>query len=253
MNLANISIKRPVLMLSVVILMVSTGILSLTRMGVDLYPDVTIPVVSVSTRYPGAGPEEIEEQISKPLEEKLSSVAGLKRLSSENQGGISVVIAEFELEADIQYAEQQVRDKTTQVRALFPREAEEPLIQRLDPTDSPIVRMVLFADLTPAELYDLAEDVVKPGIERVPGVSSIEIVGGTPREVHITLDRDRLNEYRIPASEIADRLGATGQDTPLGSYAKDGVETTYRFDGSFDSIDEIRETILLFGGDPAAP
>ena len=141
MNLAALSIKRPIFISSIVILMLMTGWISLTRLGVDLFPDVNIPVVVVSTVYVGAGPEEVETLISKPLEEELSSISGLKRITSRNQEGISQVFAEFNLSTDIKYAEQQVRDKTARARVKFPDDAKEPLIIRYDPADQPVLRL----------------------------------------------------------------------------------------------------------------
>src|ERR1700722_17726751 len=110
MNLADLSIKRPVFITCVVILSLAAGLASMSRLGVDLFPDVTFPVVTVTTPYPGAGPREIETLVTKPLEDELSTLSGIKRLTSENREGFSIVIAEFTLETDVKYAEQQVRD-----------------------------------------------------------------------------------------------------------------------------------------------
>lgn len=252
MDLSKFSIRRPVFILSVVILMASTGIFSLKNLGVDLYPDVTFPVIYVSTPYPGAGPSSIEEQISKPLEEKLSSLAGLKRLQSQSMEGVSIVIAEFHLGTDIRDAETQVRARVDQARPFFPKEADKPLIVRLDPDAGSVVTLVLFADLSPGELYELADKKVRPVLERQPSVGSVTLVGGTYRQIQIDLDRNKLNAYRLSASQIANRVGGAGEDTPLGSHASDGQETTYRFSGEFNSLKEIENVIVQFGADPGS-
>ena len=111
MSLANLSIKRPVFITCLVLLSLIAGLVSIKRLGVDLFPDVTFPVVLVTTGYPGAGPKEIETLVSKPLEDEISTISGIKRLSSNNQEGMSQVIAEFTLETDVKYAEQQIRDR----------------------------------------------------------------------------------------------------------------------------------------------
>lgn len=190
MNIALLSIKRPIFITSLVILMLLTGLVSLSRMGVDLFPDVNIPIVSVTTIYPGAGPEEIEELISKPLEEELSSISGLKKISSRNQEGVSVVFGEFTLSTDIKYAEQQFRDKVGLVRPKLPDGIKEPKVVRFDPADQPIVRLAVFADLGQAQLYDLAKETVKSKLEQITGVGSVKLVGGTRREIQIELDRN---------------------------------------------------------------
>src|SRR5476651_2021155 len=110
MNLANLSIKRPIFVTSLVILSVATGLLAMSRLGIDQFPDITMPVVTVTTPYPGAGPSEIETLVTKPIEDELSTISGIKRLTSESREGTSVVVAEFTLETDVKYAEQQVRD-----------------------------------------------------------------------------------------------------------------------------------------------
>src|SRR3954470_8601703 len=111
MSLADVSIKRPTFITCVVLVMLAVGYISMTKLGVDLFPDVTFPVVTVSTPFPGAGPAEIETLVSKTLEDEISTLSGLKRLSSNNQEGLSQVIAEFTLETDVKYAEQQIRDR----------------------------------------------------------------------------------------------------------------------------------------------
>src|ERR1700722_7891853 len=120
MNLADLSIKRPVFITCLVILSLAAGLYSMSRLGLDLFPDVTFPVVVVTTPYPGAGPAEIETLGSKPIEDELSTVSGVKRLTSENREGVSLVVAEFTLETDIKYAEQQVRDRVGSARSKLP-------------------------------------------------------------------------------------------------------------------------------------
>ncbi|MCE9500181.1 MAG: efflux RND transporter permease subunit [Leptospira sp.] len=249
MNIAALSIKRPIFISSIVILMLVTGWISLTRLGVDLFPDVNIPVVTVNTVYPGAGPEEIENLISKPLEEQLSSIAGLKRLTSRNQESLSLVIAEFTLNTDIKYAEQQVRDKTARVRRLLPDGIEEPVIIRFDPADQPVIRYALVADLPPADLFDLAKEEIKPQIERIKDVGSIKISGGVRREIQIELERDKMNASLIPAVAIANQLKSAGSNVPVGKHDLGSKETSFRTIGRFETLKQIENAIVYFGGE----
>ncbi|EQA35542.1 RND transporter, Hydrophobe/Amphiphile Efflux-1 (HAE1)/Heavy Metal Efflux (HME) family, permease protein [Leptospira inadai serovar Lyme str. 10] len=249
MNIALLSIKRPIFITSLVILMLLTGLVSLSRMGVDLFPDVNIPIVSVTTIYPGAGPEEIEELISKPLEEELSSISGLKKISSRNQEGVSVVFGEFTLSTDIKYAEQQFRDKVGLVRPKLPDGIKEPKVVRFDPADQPIVRLAVFADLGQAQLYDLAKETVKSKLEQITGVGSVKLVGGTRREIQIELDRNKLISYQMPMVVIAGRLKSAGLNTPVGKFESGAKETSYRTLGRYESISQIENTIVSFGGD----
>jgi len=249
MNLAALSIKRPIFISSIVILMLMTGWISLTRLGVDLFPDVNIPVVVVSTVYVGAGPEEVETLISKPLEEELSSISGLKRITSRNQEGISQVFAEFNLSTDIKYAEQQVRDKTARARVKFPDDAKEPLIIRYDPADQPVLRLSVTADLPPAQLYDVAKEEIKVRLEQVANVGNVTITGGTRREIQVELDRHLMNTYEIPAVQIAAQLKNSGVNVPAGKFESGPAEVSFRTIGRFESVRQIENTVVFFGAD----
>ncbi|WP_033111175.1 efflux RND transporter permease subunit [Leptospira interrogans] len=249
MNIAHLSIKRPIFICSIVLLMLLTGWVAMGRMGVDLFPDVNIPVVSVATIYPGAGPEEIEELISKPLEEELSSISGLKKISSRNQEGVSVVFGEFTLDTDIKYAEQQFRDKVGLVKPKLPTGIKEPKVVRFDPADQPIVRLALFADLDQAKLYDLAKETVKARLEQVQGVGSVKLIGGTRREIQIELDRNKLISYQMPTVVIANRLKTAGLNVPVGKFESGSKETSYRTLGRYESLSQIENTIVSFSGE----
>ncbi|AOP35432.1 multidrug transporter AcrB [Leptospira tipperaryensis] len=249
MNIAQLSIKRPIFISSIVLLMLLTGWVALGRMGVDLFPDVNIPVVSVTTIYPGAGPEEIEELVSKPMEEELSSISGLKKISSRNQEGVSVVFGEFTLDTDIKYAEQQFRDKVGLVKPKLPTGIREPKVVRFDPADQPIIRLAVFAELDQAQLYDLAKETIKARLEQVQGVGSVKIVGGTRREIQIELDRNKLSSYQMPMVVIANRLKSAGLNVPVGKFETGSKETSYRTLGRYESLSQIENTIVSFGGE----
>ena len=128
MNLASLSIKRPVFITCIVVVILVVGWMSLKKLPVDLFPNVTFPIVTITTVYPGAGPEEVETLVSKVYEEELSNVPGLKKLSSQNLENVSVIIAEFNLSTDIKYAEQQIRDKVSAAKKKLPKEIDEPVI-----------------------------------------------------------------------------------------------------------------------------
>ncbi len=249
MNLARLSIQRPIFISSIVILMLVTGWIALRRLGVDLFPKVSFPVVAITTIYPGAGPEEVENLISRPLEDELSGLSGIKRVTSRNQENLSVVIAEFTLETDIKYAEQQVRDRTARAQTLFPVDAKDPLVQRFDPDDQPVVRFSLQADLPPAQLYDLAKERIKPLLEQSKNVGGVRIIGGTRREIQVELSRDRLNSYRIPAVAVASALQKSGANVPVGKVDAGPREMAYRAIGRFESLAEIANSVISFGGD----
>jgi HAE1 family hydrophobic/amphiphilic exporter-1 len=248
MNLASISIKRPVFVSCIVVLMLVLGWMSLKKMPVDLFPDVAFPIVMVSTGYPGAGPVEVETLVSKPLEDEMSTLPGIKTLSSVNKEGISTVIAEFTLETDIKYAEQQVRDRVGSARRKLPDDITEPVIRRLDPADQPILIIALAADLPAAKLFDLADEVIRPKIEQVSQVGLVEVIGGREREIRVELDRKKLRAYEISATQVSQRIAAAGQNIPAGKVDEATMATVYRTLGEFKNVSDIEKTIVNFLG-----
>ena len=248
MDLSELSIRRPIFLTCIVILSLVVGLGAMSRMGVDLFPDITFPVVTVQTPYPGAGPAEVETLVSKPLEDELSTLSGIKRLSSQNREGISVVIAEFTLETDVKYAEQQVRDRVGSTRRKLPTDIDEPVIRRIDPADQPILILAVNGDLPPGELYDFVNERVKPRLEQVNQVGLVEILGGRKREIQVQLDRTKLKDRELSATLIASRLAGAGNDIPSGKKADGQVETVFRTVGQFKSFDDIRNMVVNFFG-----
>ncbi len=250
MNLAQFSIKRPIFISCIVILMVVTGMIGMNRMGVDLFPPIDFPVVTVTTVYPGATPEEIEKLISKPLEEQVSTISGMKRLSSRNLEGISVLIAEFTYETDVKYAEEKMREKVSLARNNLPDDLEEePLVRQFDFTNMPVLTLAVMADLPPSELYDLVKEKIKPLIEQADGVGEVLLSGGTRREIQIELDRAKLNAYEIPAFSVAENLKNSGANVPIGKFDRGERSTIFKTVGEFNALDQIRKSVVNFAGD----
>lgn len=248
MNLAAISIRRPIFISCLILLILIVGYISLRTLPVDLFPDVTIPVVTVRTTYAGSGPVEIETQITKPLEDALSSVAGIDIMKSTNREGVSQITLEFDLDVDIKYAEQQVRAQIASVRNRLPDDIDEPEIRTVDPADQPILVMALTADLSVAELFDLANEVVKPRISQVNQVGLVEIMGGRKREIQVQLDRDVLISREISAQQVAAQIGAAGRNVPLGKIDREGKESVFRAVGEYRDLNTIASTIVRFTG-----
>jgi len=247
-TLADLSIKRPIFITCTVIAMLVVGYLSLKKLGVDLFPNVTFPVVTVSTPYPGAGPREVETLVSKVLEDQISTVAGIKRLRSVNKEGVSIVIAEFTLETDVKYAEQQVRDKVSSAKIKLPKETKESIIRRVDPADQPIITITVAADLPEAKLYDLADQIVRPKIEQVKNVGLVEVLGGRKREIRVELDRKKLNSYEISATQVSQRIATTGQNIPAGKVEQLKMDLVFRTLGEFKNLKDIEDVIVNFVG-----
>ncbi len=254
MSLADVSIKRPTFISCLVLLMLAVGWICMNKMGVDLFPDVTFPVVTVTTPYPGAGPSEIETLVTKPLEDEITTLSGIKRLTSINAEGFSRLIAEFSLETDIKYAEQQIRDRVGATRSKLPLEVKDSIIRRIDPADQPIVILSVNANLAESKLYDVADQIIKPKLEQINQVGMVEILGGRKREIHVTLDRDKLKQHEVSVMSVANRLSAAGENVPSGKVENGKEETVIRTLGEFKSLADIQHTIVnFFGNDVPTP
>ncbi len=248
MNLADLSIKRPVFVTSLVVVLMAVGFLSLTKMSVDLFPNVTFPVVMVQTTWTGSGPEEVETLVSRPLEDQISTVAGIKTLSSTNTDGVSLVVAEFVIGTDIKDAEQQVRARVATAKRILPVDIDEPIIRRIDPADQPIVIIALTSDLPPAQLFELADKTVRPRIEQVAQVGLVQVTGGREREIHVDLNRKKLRQYELSASGVAARISSAGLNVPAGKVNNAATELTFRTLGQFAAVSDINNIVVSFFG-----
>lgn len=250
MNLAELSIKRPTFITCLIFLMLAVGAFSIGKLGVDLFPDVNFPIVFVSTPYKGAGPAEIETLVSKPLEDELSTLPGIKRLSSISQEGVSQVIAEFNLEVDIKFAEQQVRDRVGATKRMLPKEVDEPVIRRLDPSDQPIMILSLTSKegLKESEMYDVADDLIRPKFEQIDQVGLVYILGARKRQIKVSLDANKLKAREISASFVNSKLQMSGENIPAGKLQDPSKEAVVRTLGQFNSLDAIGNTLISFFG-----
>lgn len=251
MSLPKLSINRPILITCITIALVVVGWASFKSMSVDLYPDVSIPVVTVQTVYQGAGPAEIETLVSRPIEEEVSTISGIKRLTSKSLEGVSQVIVEFNSSVDVKYAEQQVRDKVNIAKPKLPDEVEDPVIRKFDPADTPILMLSLTSEnLGDAALFDIADQYIKPRLEQVNNVGAIEIFGGREREIHVILDRNKLRARELSVTQVAGQVGASGENIPSGKVDQGGKELVFRGLGEFQKVSEVGDTLVnLYGNE----
>ena len=235
-------------MTCIIIVTIVMGIISMTRLPVDNLPDITLPTLNVTVVYPGAGPQEIETLITKPLEDQIGTISGLKRITSKSLEGFSQVTAEFNFEVDVKVAEQQIRDKVTLAKSMFPDDnaIAEPAIRRFDPADMPIITLSLQADLTEQELYDLADRTIKLRLEQVGNVGQVQISGGRKREIQVQLDREKLKSRQLSVTQVSNQLKAAGENIPGGKVSEGDLETLFRSVGEFRSLPEIAQTIVSF-------
>lgn len=252
MKIANFSIKKPVTVTSMFFLIIIMGLMAYKDLAVDLYPNVSFPIVTIVTVYPGSGPQEIEELVTKPIEKELSTISGIKKVSSTNKEGLSQVTAEFSMDTDIKFAEQQIKDRVSSIRGKLPEGIENPLFRTIDPSDQPVLILSMVADLGPAELYDLADNNIRPLIEQVKQVGFVDVVGGRKREIKVDLDRKKLLEARLSATQVSNQIALSGLSIPAGKIGNNSSEMVIRTSGQYDTPEAIAKTVVSFYGNENA-
>jgi HAE1 family hydrophobic/amphiphilic exporter-1 len=242
MRIADISIKQPIFITMVILALVVIGIISYSRLGVDLMPDVSLPIVAVTIANPGVGPEEMESQVTKPIEDILSTINGLDKLNSTTTEGVSLVLAQFVLEKDPQVASTEVREKVATIRNSLPREIIEPIINKFDPTAAPIVSFAIQSKRRRRSLPDLrtfVEDEIKPLVQQVDGVGAVDIIGGLEREIQVEANLERMNALGISIAQVTQAIRSENLNLPAGRITEKSQDFLVRTKAEFSSLNEM--------------
>ncbi len=244
MKLADVSIRRPVFAVMLIGALVVLGLISIPRLGVDLFPRVEFPLVSVTSVLEGAAPETVEREVTQVLEESINTIEGIRSLRSASSDSLSLIWIEFELEYDIQEKAQEVRDKVAAVRGDLPRDVEPPAVNRLDPDAAPILAVMLAGPHAIRTLSEFADKRVKPRLERVSGVGSVTLVGDRPREIRVWIDPVRLSGYELAVDEVLAALAREHVELPGGRIETPRHEYTIKTKGKLTSADRFGDIVL---------
>lgn len=244
MFLSDVSIKRPVFATMMIAALVVFGIVSFPRMGVDLFPKVDFPIVTITAKLPGASPEIMELEVTDLIEEAVNTLNGVKNVTSASLESISQVFVEFVLEKDIEVAAQDVRDKIATIRSKLPKDIESPIVEKLDPNSTPILWVSVSGNKPIRELTKYADKVLKERIQKIPGVGSVELTGKRDREVKIWLDARKLDAYHITASDVTSALKLENVEIPGGRIENEKREVIVKTKGEFQEISEFNNLII---------
>jgi hydrophobic/amphiphilic exporter-1 (mainly G- bacteria), HAE1 family len=232
-KLAEVCIKRPVFATMIVMALVVVGAASWFRLGVDRFPSVDLPTVTVRVELPGASTEEMETTVAQKLEEQINTIQGIQELRSISSPGNCIVIVTFVLSRQIDVAAQDVRDKVSIATRNLPRDIRPPVISKTDNDQAPVVTIALSGDRSMRELTELADKTVRPVLERSTGVGEVRLVGGLLRSVNIWIDADRMAAYQIPITAVRDGLTRQNADLPGGNVTAGLNEASLRTMGRF--------------------
>src|SRR6188768_2960936 len=204
--LAEICVKRPVFATMLILSIVVIGAFSFFRLGVDLFPKVDFPTITVTVRNPGASPQEIETEVTEKIEEAVNTISGIDELRSTSIEGVSQVFVQFILEKDVNVAAQEVENRVQTVIPNLPETAEQPTVQKLDTDAAPVLRVVVSAPTNLRDVTEVAKTKIKERIESVNGVGQISIIGGRERQINVWVDPDKMRAYNVSAPEITTAL-----------------------------------------------
>jgi len=244
MKLIDISVKRPIGVVMVMIALVLIGVISLQNLAIDLYPELDLPVAVVMTEYEGAAPEEVEKLVTKPLEGSLGTIEGIKSIESKSISGSSIIIIWFNWGANIDNKVNDIRDKLEFGTRMLPKETSKPMVLTLDPTAMPIYRISVSGNISDEELTNYTEKVIEPRLERTPGVANVSLLGSKHKEIKVEADPIALNAYGITTNNIVQALATENISASAGNLQKGDQQLQLRINSEFKSIEDI-ENILI--------
>lgn len=244
MGLTKLSINRPLTMLMIIVALVVFGLRAFTELKVDRYPTIDVPTVSIVTVYPGAGPEDVEAKIVKPVEDAVVGIGGVETIVSKSQENVGIVTVKFLQDVDGNVASDEVQRKIAAMKSTLPDDAEEPTIIKADINASAIMQLVLSGSQNKDDLYAIAKDDIQPRLQSVKGVASVTVSGGRDQQVLIEPDPVQLAAYNVPLEGIQKMVAYNNMSVPSGSLDEGRQRTAVRSMGEFTSIEQMQNTII---------
>jgi len=244
LSIPSLAIKRPVAVLMVICIVLVLGAFAFVNLPVDLLPEMSFPMMAVFTAYEGAAPEEVEAMVTRPLEEVLATVPGIERITSTSGQGSATVMLEFSWGADLDLLALDVREKIDQVKGMLPDEVQTPTVFKFDPSMMPLLWLSVAGDVSPVELKRVADELVKPRLERIEGVASAAVTGGVEREIRVLADPSRLAHHGLTLEQLGQLLRMENLNVSAGRLAEGGRELQVRSLGEFASPAELENLVL---------
>ncbi|GGG15994.1 efflux RND transporter permease subunit [Pontibacter amylolyticus] len=244
MNITKISIQRSTLVVVVFTVLTLLGVASYQSLNYELLPKFNPPVLTISTIYPGASPNEVENSVTKEIEEALSSLENVKTMRGTSLESFSIIVVELNQGTNVDLALQDAQRKINTILANLPDDAESPTLNKFDLDDLPIIKMGATANMSPTEFYDLIDKKIKPELSRIPGMAAIKILGGQEREIKVNIDANKLEAYNLSILQVQQKIRNSNLDFPTGKIKQESGQTQIRLAGKFASLDQLRGLII---------
>lgn len=244
-NLSKLAVDRPVTFVMMTLIVIGFGLFGLSRLSLNLYPDVSFPTITIYTTYEGVAPEDIETLITRPVEEQVGSVSGLQRIRSLSSQGASVIKLYFNWGTDLFIAEADVRKQIDFARRAIPQDADQPIVFSYDPNQEPIIVLTLSSSTrSSSEVRTVATQQLEQRLERIPGIAAAETAGGLERQINIWIRNEQLLAFGLDLATVSNRLRQENIQVPAGELIEGRVVYSLRTIGEFKNVEQIRNTII---------
>ncbi|HEX2898972.1 MAG TPA: efflux RND transporter permease subunit, partial [Bacteroidia bacterium] len=244
MSITEVAIKRPLLITVIFVTMILFGYISYQSMSYSLLPKFDASVISVMTVYRGASSEEVQNSVTKPIEEAVSAIEGVKTITATSREGLSMVVVELKPGIETVIAQRDAERKVNQIRAFFPADVDDPVVNRFNTDEFPVIQFSANAKIDSKELFELMELKIKPELSNVKGVGNINLVGGIWRQIDVKLDNEALKTYGIPASLVYQVLSTSNTSYPAGAVESKANRFSLRMDAKATKVDELRHLVI---------
>src|SRR5687767_8183926 len=242
--LAALCVRRPVFASVLILSLTVIGGFSFTQLGIDQFPNVDFPAILVTTRLPGAAPEQVESEVTDKIEEAVNTISGIDTLTSTSSEGVSQVVVVFNLEKDADVATQEVRDKVNRILPLLPRTITQPTVEKRDPDAQPVLTIALTADKPLRDITEYADKVLRRQLESSDGVGQVLVVGGRQRQINLWLDAALLRSQNLTVNDVARALQTQNVEVPGGRIDQGGQSVTLRTRGRVSTVDEFGDIVI---------
>jgi HAE1 family hydrophobic/amphiphilic exporter-1 len=240
MSLTEIAIKRPSLIIVIFSVLIIGGLYCYSKLSYELLPDISQPSLTISTTYTGASPSDVQQSVTKKIEDVLSGLDGIKDITSQSSEGNSTITAEFNTGVNIDDKQQEAQRKINNILSDLPVNVKTPSISKVSPSDQPILQLSATSNLSDAAFYDLVNDKVEPLFQQIGGIGTISILGAQPREIQINVDQSKLEYYNLSLLNVTQAIKNANSDFPTGDVKTRSEQLTVRLGGKFSSVDQIR-------------
>lgn len=244
MSISEIAVKRPLLVTTIFTVLILFGVLSYQQLSYNLLPKFEANVISVATVYRGASADEVETNVTKRIEDALSALEGLDRMTSTSQEGVSSVIIQLKNGVNTTLAQQDAQRKIEQILNLLPDGADRPILNKFSTDEIPVLRMGVTANMSPTALYDLINNNIKPQLSNVTGVGQVNIIGGNERQIQVNVNTEKLRGYGVSIGQVSQAINSANASYPAGQLETRQSQYSIRFDASVQTVNRLRDLII---------